>query len=258
MEIKSVVLIGAGNVATHLGRALADAGYAVRQVFSRTEASASVLADRLHCPFTTDQKAVATDADLYIVSIKDDALTGVIPWLTRCNPSALFVHTAGSVAMDVWSGHAARYGVLYPMQTFSKQRTVDFSSVSFFIEACQSEDLAALKTLAARLGGKVYEATSEQRRFLHIAAVFACNFSNHMYAIAQHLLAEHGLPFEALLPLIDETARKVHHLSPAEAQTGPAARNDGTIMASHHRMLADTPAWDELYRLISQSIHKMS
>ncbi len=258
LPVERVVLVGAGNVATHLGVALRDAGYQVVQVFSRTEASASALAEKLACPYVTDLECISADAGLYIVSIKDSALAEVIPPLVRRNPKALFVHTAGSMPMDVWKADAVHYGVLYPMQTFSKSRAVDFSTVPFFIEGSGKEETEMLKSLAKRLGGQVYEATSEQRRYLHIAAVFACNFTNHMYAIAHHLLETHGLPFEVMLPLIDETARKVHELSPLEAQTGPAKRYDENVIGRHLDMLADEPELAELYERISKDIHKLT
>lgn len=254
--IGQIVLVGAGNVATHLGMALSRAGYRVGQVFSRTEASASALAEKLACPYTTDIKEVMPDAGLYLVSVKDSALAEVIPSLTRINPEALFVHTAGSMPMDVWRDSAEHYGVLYPMQTFSKDRPLDFSTVSFFIEGSGKEEADALKALAERIGGRTYEATSEQRKYLHIAAVFACNFSNHMYAVAHHLLASHGLPFEAMLPLIDETARKVHELEPVSAQTGPAQRYDENVIGKHLQMLASEPELAEIYERISRDIHR--
>ncbi len=256
VSLKKVVLVGAGNVATHLGPALCDAGYEVVQVFSRTEASASALAGKLHCPYTTRLDMVNPEADMYIVSVKDSALEKVIPPLVSRHPDAFFVHTAGSMPMNVWKGLAWHYGVLYPMQTFSKGRGVDFSTVPFFVEGSGKEEMETLKILAGQLGGKAYEATSEQRRYLHVAAVFACNFANHMYAVAEHLLALHGLPFGAMLPLIDETARKVHELSPLEAQTGPARRYDENVINRHLSMLADEPELAELYELISKNIHK--
>ena len=256
LSIEKIVLVGAGNVATHLGTALRDAGYVVVQVFSRTGESASALAEKLGCPYTTDISRIVPDAGLYIVSVKDSVLAEVVPPLVRRNPEALFVHTAGSMPMDVWKGEAVRYGVLYPMQTFSKGRAVDFTAVPFFIEGSGEEEAGALRALAERIGGHAYEATSEQRRYLHIAAVFACNFTNHMYALAHRLLAAHGLPFEAMLPLIDETARKVHELPPAEAQTGPARRYDGNVIGKHLEMLAGEPRLAELYEKISRSIHE--
>lgn len=249
-------MLGAGNVATHLGMALVQAGYEVVQVYSRTEASASALAGRLHCPYVTRLEEVASEAGLYIVSVKDSALDEVASALSGLNPDALFVHTTGSMPMDVWKGRARRYGVLYPMQTFSKERAVDFSTVPFFIEAGAPADAEVLRGLALRLGGMVYEATSEQRRYLHLSAVFACNFTNHLYAVAHRLLADHGLPFEALLPLIDETARKVHCLSPVQAQTGPAVRADENVMQAHRALLAGNPRLASLYEALSRDIHE--
>lgn len=252
----SVAFIGAGNVATHLSAALAEQGFNILQIFSRTEASARELAEKLSCPFTTNISEVTQNADLYIVSVKDAVLEQVLPQLVKCNPNALFVHTAGSVSISVWEGLAQRYGVIYPMQTFSKQKPVDFTNLPVFIEANTPADCQLLKALMGKISQKVYEASSEQRRYLHIAAVFACNFSNHMYAICHHLLEKHQLPFETMLPLIDETARKVHTLSPAEAQTGPARRNDENVMKKHLQMLENEADLAEIYQLISKHINQ--
>lgn len=249
-------MIGAGNIATHLSVALSQAGYNIRQVFSRTEASASELAAQLKCPYTTDLSQITHEGDLYIVSVKDSALNDILPKLVQRAPQALFVHTAGSVPMNIWQGLAERYGVLYPMQTFSKLRQVDFREVTFFTEAHTAADLKLLNEIALHLGSKVYEASSEQRRYLHIAAVFACNFANHMYAVASHLLSANGLPFEAMLPLIDETARKVHELPPVDAQTGPAQRYDENVINRHLEMLKSEPRLAEIYELISKNIHE--
>lgn len=254
VESKRVVLIGAGNVATHLGVALQKAGHEVAQVYSRTEASASTLAGRLNVPYTADLSQLSEEADLYIVSVKDDVLSSLLPIVVKGKGKALFVHTAGSMPMNVWEGIAPRYGVLYPMQTFSKQREVDFATVSFFVEANNRVDLEMLKGLASSLGSKVYEADSRQRMSLHVAAVFACNFANHMYALSASILKKYGMPFESMLPLIDETARKVHQLEPEKAQTGPAVRRDTNVMGKHLELLADEPEWREIYRLISESI----
>ena len=249
-------MIGAGNVATHLSVALSQAGYNIRQVFSRTEASASELAAKLKCPYTTDLSQITHEGDLYIVSVKDSALNDILPKLVQRAPQALFVHTAGSVPMNVWQGLAERYGVLYPMQTFSKLRQVDFREVTFFTEAHTAADLKLLNEIALHLGSKVYEASSEQRRYLHIAAVFACNFANHMYAISNYLLTEHQLPFEAMLPLIDETAQKIHQLSPVDAQTGPAQRGDYNIMNSHLQLLEAYPELQQIYKSLSKNIQQ--
>ena len=254
---RRVVLIGAGNVATHLGSALQNTEWKVVQVYSRTEAAASELGRLLGVEYVTSLDEVYTDADIYLVMVKDAVLQELIPAVVRGKEGALFVHTAGSMSMDVWKGWASSYGVLYPMQTFSKARKVDFSSVSFFVEANSGTELKILKELACSLSDKVYEATSLQRAYLHLAAVFACNFANHMYAVSELLLKSKGLPFDAMLPLIDETARKVHELLPGEGQTGPAVRRDTNVMNKHLDMLSETPELKNLYKMISESIQKL-
>ena len=158
--------------------------------------------------------------------------------------------------MRIWEGYAERYGVFYPMQTFSKQREVCFREIPFFIEAQRPEDAEFLKAIAGTLSENVYEATSEQRKSLHLAAVFSCNFTNHMYALTADLLKKYNLPFDIMLPLIDETACKVHELAPRDAQTGPAVRYDENVISSHLAMLADSPALQEIYKLMSKSIHE--
>lgn len=254
---KRIVLVGAGNVATHLGGAWQKAGYEIAQVYSRTSTSALELANRLGVGYTTSLEDLCADADVYVVMVKDAVLQELIPLLVKGKENALFVHTAGSMPMSVWEGHAIRHGVLYPMQTFSKAREVDFSSVSFFVEANDEAELFILKSMAAALSPKVYEATSAQRTYLHIAAVFACNFANHMYALSARLLEKNGLPFDAMLPLIDETARKVHELHPQDAQTGPAVRRDENVMGKHLTMLEDEPGIKDIYKMISDSIQEL-
>jgi len=146
--------------------------------------------------------------------------------------------------------------VLYPMQTFSKAREVDFSDIPFFLEASGKMEMDILKSVATSMSRNVHEADSEQRRYLHLSAVFACNFANAMYTASARLLEEHGLSFDAMLPLIDETARKVHTLHPADAQTGPAVRYDRNVIDKHLALLADHPLYRELYELTSRIIHE--
>ncbi|MCD8260747.1 MAG: DUF2520 domain-containing protein [Bacteroides sp.] len=252
----SVVMIGAGNVATHLAMAVRQAGYPVLQVYSRTREAAVELAGKLGAEAVTDLSLLDKEAGIYLASLKDDAFLSLIPEITTHRSQALFLHTAGSVHIDVWKGYARHYGVLYPLQTFSKQRPVDFREIPLFIEAASAEDETILRTLALSLSEKIYTICSEQRKVLHLAAVFACNFTNRMYELAAGVLAKYDLPFEILLPLIDETARKVHTLSPGEAQTGPAVRYDTTIIGKHLDMLADEPQVQEIYRLLSENIYR--
>lgn len=250
------VLIGAGNLATQLGKALVRRhACEVVQVYSRTKASASALGEALQADAVTSIADVRTDADLYVVALKDSAFAEVAARLTQGREQALFVHTAGSLPMSAWEGKASRYGVFYPMQTFSRQRDVDFSSIPIFIEARHAADRDCLMALARRLSSRVMEADSAQRRALHLSAVFACNFTNHMYAICEQLLAEAGLPFASMLPLIDETAAKAHVMSPRQAQTGPAVRYDENVIGKHLEALSGHPEWQELYEKISKSIH---
>lgn len=256
IEDTSIVFIGAGNLATNLAKALYHKGFRIVQIYSRTKESAGALASKVEAGYTTDLGEISKQAQVYIVSLKDDALVELLPQIAESKSKALLVHTAGSIPMNVWEGYAERYGVFYPMQTFSKQREVDFREVPFFIEAETPKDAELLKAIAGTLSGKVYEATSEQRKSLHLAAVFVCNFTNHLYALAADLLNKYNLPFDVILPLINETARKVYELTPHDAQTGPAVRYDTNVMNNHLSMLADNPALQEIYKLISKSIHE--
>lgn len=266
-----VVVLGAGRVATHLVPALVQAGHKVVQVWSRTETSARVLAEANRVSYTDEIAAVEPDADVYIACLTDEALPEVAGNLLRLfekvdgtddsirggarRAKRLFLHTAGSVSMDVWKqAGAVHYGILYPLQTFSKDRVVNMGDVSFFVEASDDEAMARIESLAFSLSDKVFRADSKRRARLHIAAVFACNFVNAMYDAAHQLLAEDKIPFEVLLPLIDETAAKVHTLAPREAQTGPAVRGDVAVMHSHMEALAQDKELQGLYESISRLI----
>lgn len=253
-ENSRVVIAGAGNLATCLGEALSNVGIVPRAVWSRSEESASQLAVKLGCPHTANIESLP-DADIVITAVSDDALPTVARKLAAHYSDALLVHTAGSVPMNIWADAAAnRYGVFYPMQTFSKGKSVDFSRLGIFIEASDDEGYMQLESLAGSLTRMVHRATSGQRAYLHIAAVFACNFTNAMYSMAAELLEKEGLPFGAMLPLIDETAAKLYHLAPSDAQTGPAARGDKEILARQRAMLDGE--YRDVYDLVSGYISK--
>lgn len=247
-----IVSIGAGNLATRLSVEMQRVGMAVVQVYSHTEASAVLLASRLNCSWTTRLDAIDPDADLYVFSLKDTVLQQVIAQVKTTG--GLWVHTAGSISVDVFEGYAKRYGVLYPLQTFSKERKVDFREIPFFLEANTKEDTVYLSELTGQLSENVRFLSSEKRRSLHLAGVFACNFTNHMYALAGKLLEAEGVDPNVLLPLIDETAAKVHGMTPADAQTGPAIRYDENVIRRHLAMLTD-PGMRAVYEQVSQSIH---
>ena len=233
-----IVLIGRGRLATNLERALLEVGHEVVSINSRT------------------LENLPKEADVFIIAVKDSVLTDVIRAATQGRETQVFVHTAGSMPMNMFEGTTYHYGVFYPMQTFSKERAVDFSEIPIFIEASDKETLKVLKQLAESITQRVYELSSENRQYLHLAAVFACNFTNHCYAMAAEILEEHGLPFDVMLPLIDETACKVHQLHPLEAQTGPAVRYDENVIRHQTELLHDNPRMKDLYERLSLHIHE--
>lgn len=251
-----IAMIGAGRLATNLGRALCEAGHDIVQVYSRTMESAREAAAVMGATPTSDIHAVGSDADVYILAVKDSALASLIPPLCEGRAGAVFVHTAGSVPQEVFSGHARRYGVLYPMQTFSKERRADFGEIPCFVEGCDEPTTAFIERLALTVSPKVTRLSSADRRYLHLAAVFASNFVNHCYALAADVAGRHAIPFDTFLPLIDETARKVHALSPSEAQTGPAVRYDENVINAQQALLADQPRLQQIYKMMSESIHQ--
>lgn len=252
-------MIGAGNVATHLGAALRQASCQIVGVYSRTYSHAAQLAQQLACNYPFDVIEQLPVADIYLFAVKDDVLPSLVKLVAQCKESAgaLFIHTAGSVPLTVLSEQVGRAAVLYPMQTFSKQRAVSFAHLPLFIEASTTEALAVVRELASSLSDQVTELTSEQRKMLHLAAVFACNFSNHCYALAAELLAKEHINPDCLLSLIDETAQKVHEMPAVSAQTGPAVRWDESVMARHLELLQDNPALQQVYQVLSKSIHQL-
>jgi predicted short-subunit dehydrogenase-like oxidoreductase (DUF2520 family) len=248
-----ISLVGAGNLATQLGLALKEKGHVFSQVYSRTAVSAEPLASGLGAEPVIAPEKITSDADLYICALKDDALTEVLPEINFGNH--LVVHTAGSLSMDILAPYTSDYGVLYPLQTFSKTRKADFSEIPVFIEAVLPESRNKLFKLASELSGNVRILDSVRRMNYHLSAVFACNFVNYMYSIAGDIVEEKGLGFKDLLPLIDETARKVHEMPPKLAQTGPATRFDRKVMDKHVTLLYEHPEWAELYEKLSRCIY---
>jgi predicted short-subunit dehydrogenase-like oxidoreductase (DUF2520 family) len=247
-----IALLGSGNVATHLGRALRDAGEEIVQVWSRNPENAAALAMELNAGAVNDPDLVTTEADLYILAVNDDAILTVVSMLPVHD--RLVVHTSGSTGMEVLRNASDRIGVLYPLQTFSKSREVDFSVVPLAIEGNSEQVMQTLEDLARKISGHVLRMDSRQRRALHVAAVFACNFTNHLYALAAGILDRNQLDFDLLRPLIRETAEKVQSFMPSDVQTGPAVRGDEETMRKHLEFLTEHPELGALYRELSQSI----
>jgi predicted short-subunit dehydrogenase-like oxidoreductase (DUF2520 family) len=248
-----IVLLGSGNVATHLSLALQQAGNKIVQVWSREIKNAETLADRLQSEPITQFEDVCPDADLYLVSVVDDAIIEVSRQLNL--KEQLIVHTSGTTGMEALEGASVNIGVMYPIQTFSKLKPVDFTSIPLAIEGNSENNVRILSLLSAQITSHVLELSSERRRSLHVAAVFACNFSNHLYTLAKEILIQHQLDFNLIRPLIAETAAKVQEFEPDKVQTGPAVRNDkGTLDKQLDFLKNSSPQLVELYDKLSKSI----
>lgn len=248
--MKRVVIIGSGNVATSLAHGLA-ARCEVAQIYSRTLAHARTLADAVGCCNATDDlNSLVMDADIYVIAVRDDVIADVIAAVP--DNGALWLHTSGSKPIDLFKGHRTRYGVLWPMQSFSREVVTPLDEVHFFAEASDDATLGDLMEMAQLMSCHVIEADSEQRKRLHVASVFCCNFANHMWTLADELLTDAGLPFDAMKPLIRTTVDKLDRLSPAQSQTGPAVRHDTQVIANHLAMLDGDK--HEIYRLLTDSI----
>ncbi len=245
-----ITLIGSGNVAWHLGAALA--GYhIVDAVMSRHIEHAHKLTALTGGVAIDDCQQLPADSDLYIMAISDDAIAQVAASMPPVN--GVVVHTSGSISMAALN-RFGRHGVIYPFQTFSKQKKVVLDEVPVLVESNNAEDIHLLHRLVASVSNKVLIASSEQRLQLHIAAVFASNFTNHLYGIASEILKNANLPFDLLHPLLAETMQKACSMNPYLAQTGPAVRGDLQVVNKHIGLMADQPEWQQIYRLLSHAI----
>ena len=249
MELKRVVIVGSGNVAEALARALPASGVELCQLFARVAALGGTT-------WTDDPRSLAA-ADLYLVAVSDRAV-GEVAASLPVPAGAVVAHTAGSVPLDALGGFAHR-AVLYPLQTFTAGRAVDFAQVPLFIEASDEATRGAVERFARRLSTQVYPADSQRRGALHLAGVLACNFVNALYTAGERTLAREGLPFEVLKPLIAETAAKaLASPSPAAVQTGPAVRGDLPTLERHRARLAGDALLLEIYNSMSQYIWETS
>lgn len=250
-----ISIIGSGNVATGLGRAFYTAGHEICEIFSRSPEHAAEAALPVNARPVTLLSGLRHDVDLFLMAVKDDAIAEVAENLAGTGTAV--AHTAGSVPMEVLSGCSPDYGVFYPFQTFSRSRQTDTAGTPFCLEASNRHTYELLESLAESIGGRVYRAGSVQRKALHLAGAFACNFTNHCYALAEELLKQEGLEFEIIKPLIRETTEKALLLGPREAQTGPAVRGDREVIKVHLELLKDRPAYARLYKQLSESILEM-
>jgi predicted short-subunit dehydrogenase-like oxidoreductase (DUF2520 family) len=252
--IQKIVIIGAGSVATNLAIALYYKGFTIVQVLNRSLGNAQLLADRVNASYTDNFEDISSDADLYIIAVKDSKISVIAEKIKLAQK--LIVHTSGSIPMDELKCISDNYGVFYPLQTFSKTEIIEFTGIPICIEANTADNESVLLQLAFNLSGNVQKITSTQRKILHISAVFVSNFSSYLYLSAFKILEENQLSFDLLKPLILRTAEKVQHQLPLETITGPARRNDVAVMEEHKKQLTDKPDLQEIYQLISENIVK--
>lgn len=248
---KDIVILGAGNVATHLAINLSRQAH-ISQIYNHNIKGAQELATQVGAEAIDNLRALDPHAGLYIISVKDDAIATIAEYMKGFG--GLWAHTSGSVPMSALSPISDTYGVFYPMQTFSKYVGVDMAKVPIFIEGSSENVTEHLKEYASLISSKVYEADSERRARLHIAAVFACNFTNRLWDISANLLKKIGLEFDTMQPLVEAMLTKACAVTPHEGQTGPARRKDMKIIKKHLEMLEGEDK--ELYSILSDSIIK--
>lgn len=247
-----IVFIGAGNLATNLCIALKNSGCSIIQIYSRTKKSAKILAKHTKSDFTNSVEDIKIDADIYIISVSDKAMVSTLNKL-KFSPS-LLVHTSGSTDMKILKKYTSNFGVIYPLQTLNKNKIINLKNVPICIEGCNKNIEEILEEIAKRISDNVQIYTSAQRAKIHLAAVFASNFTNHMYAIANGILQSEKINFAILKSLIEETKNNAFLIGPVAAQTGPANRNDKIIMNKQKEMLSENPLIEKIYSFVSKSI----
>ncbi|AZA72491.1 Rossmann-like and DUF2520 domain-containing protein [Chryseobacterium indoltheticum] len=243
------VIIGSGNVAYHLAKAFIQNGISLAQIFGRNEKELQKISSELNISYSTEN---LQDADLYIICVSDNSVDDVSKIIAK--KDCLVAHTSGSLPKEILIGQY-RKSSFYPLQTFSKTKNLDYKKIPFFIETENEEDQRILTDLASKISDNVMESTHEKRKYIHLTAVFACNFVNHLFARAKEISDAQEIPFDYFLPLINETVQKISEIEPKSAQTGPAVRNDKRILELHERLLKDESL--EIYKTMNHSIKKM-
>ncbi len=252
--IQKISFIGSGNVATHLAKAFSKKGILVQQIYSQTCDNSETLAWQSNSKYICDLQELDLNIDLLIFAVKDDVIRDLATQILAKNPLLKVVHTSGSVGLDVFQD-AQQAGILYPLQSFSKTKKIDIEQVPFLITSDHIEFKNQLMEFASVISNKVYEYTDEQRKHLHIAAVFVNNFSNHLFALAQDYCEKHQLDYQLLMPLIHETITKIDTILPKDAQTGPAKRKDTEIVNKHLLTLSqEDKKLHDIYKMLTDSI----
>lgn len=247
----NISIVGAGNVATQLAIAFRSAGHRIIEIVARNEELGAALAKSVDAEFNSNLKVLAS-ADIYIIAVKDDAISDVA---TRIDVEGKIVaHTSGVKPIFLLTDASATHGVFYPLQTMTRHQQLNFAEVPIIIEGNDEVTASILAQLAKSISTKVYRVNEQQRQWIHVAAVFANNFTNHFYSIAEKLLNEQGVSMEILLPLILRSAENIQHNSPKVLQTGPAVRGDFRTIDRHLQMLRDDEKLQALYRSVTESI----
>ena len=249
-----ITFVGSGNVAWHLAKAFDLAGYQIHQIISRNETSGKEMAKKYAAFFDTTPENMFADSDFVFLTIPDKAISEVLKTVKAENP--IFVHCAGSCSLASIESLKKNTAVFYPLQSFTKERNLNFFEVPVFIEASDSNTFQKILNLADSISNNVKHLDSEKRLYLHLAAVVANNFTNHLLGQAEKVMAMKELPLAWLKPLVEETVKKAFELGPANSQTGPATRNDEPTLQKHLQMLESNPELKKLYTIISQDIYK--
>ncbi len=247
-----IVIIGAGNVAYHLAHQFKKAGHRILQVFSKTEEPAEFLAEEVQASFTDDIKAINRHGSLYLIAVNDDAVEILAEQLHF--PNAIILHTCAMLPMEILEPMSDKHGVFYPLQTMTKGHELNFREIPVFIEASADDAGDEIYHLAKGISDKVLHADLKKRKALHLAAVFANNFSNHLFHASSQLLARSDMNLDILMPLIKETVRKIESHKPYDVQTGPAKRGDMKTVEEHLELLNDFQDFREIYLVMTESL----
>ena len=252
----NISIIGSGNVATQFGKVFLKTGHTIVQVISSNVRSGKQLASRLKTSFSSTYADPNNQTDIFLIAVKDAQITEVVKSLIKTGK--IVVHTSGSIDINVFKNKFRNYGVFYPLQTIKINRAVNFKKVPICLEASNEKTEEQLFKLADTISGNIYMLSSEQRLKVHLAAVFANNFTNHLYALAEKILNQNDLSFDLIRPLIEQTAKNSLRNSPATLQTGPAMRNDKITINKHLKLLEKDKELQKIYKLMTESIYKLN
>ena len=245
-----IAILGSGNVAYHLAKMFKEKNIPISQIFGRNEKDLQEISEQFEIPFSTTE---LVDAELYFIAVNDDAVAAISKNIK--NQNSLVAHTSGSLPKEILEGNY-RKASFYPLQTFSKSKMLQYSEIPFFVEAENEEDSQILENLALKISEKVMKSDYEKRKYIHLTAVFACNFVNHLFARAKEISDSQHIPFDYFLPLIKETTSKIEKIEPKLAQTGPAIRNDEKILQLHEALITEEEHL-KIYQVMNESIKKM-